>query len=265
MKGLSKKTTILEEYDFFSTKGELTEFLLLKKLSETNEPVGSWVLKTMLEVNGLEVSTATVGRILKTLDAKKYSKLVENQGRLLTAKGQTYISHLSDEVERMRLQQNLMEASKPGDFGELLDLIIARKTIECETVRLAALRATVDHIEDLYHSLEDHDHDVSCKKDPNPVACIFHEKIAEASQNRFLIATLNILIYEELKLESKISDLITREKGAEYVQHHRLIADAIRDRNADLAVRYMQEHMDAMLSAIEEQSGVVSYGSKKQT
>lgn len=244
----------ITDYHFFSTKGELTEFLLLKTMKEADNPLGSWVLKSILEENGLNVSIATVGRILKALDAKKHSRLIENQGRVLTEQGAAYIKQLNEEVERKKLQHHLMDASKPHDLNELLDLLIARKTIECETARLAALRAEPHHIEALYHSIHEHEHEVTNHHDPNPTACHFHEKVAESSQNRFLIASLNILIYEELKLEAKISDLITRERGEEYGEHHMLIADAISKGDAKLAVHHMKRHMDVLINAIQEQS-----------
>ncbi|WP_078593760.1 FCD domain-containing protein [Evansella clarkii] len=237
----------------FSTKGEITEYMLLRSLEETESPVGSWQLKMKVEESGLEVSTATIGRILKDLDGKKYSRLVENQGRVLTPEGLKYVQKITNDLERMQLQQNLMDASIPGDYKELLDLVYARKTIENETARLAALRATDEQIKNLYRSIKLHEKEVTVNNDPTPVACEFHELVAEASQNRFLIASLNILIFEELKLESKISDLITREKGEEYGQHHRLITNAINNKDPESAVLYMNEHMEAIINAIEKQ------------
>ncbi|UCZ53872.1 FCD domain-containing protein [Bacillus shivajii] len=255
-KRMNKSVSVqqIDEYHFFSTKGELTEYLLLKKMAESETPLGSWVLKAMLEENGLDVSIATVGRILKALDAKKHSKLIDNQGRILTEKGEHHVTNLTEEVERMMLHNHLMKASKPQDLAELHDLVLARKTIECETARLAAIRAEPHHLDALYQSIHQHEHDVSNKKDPNPIACDFHEKVAEASKNRFLIASLNILIYEEIKLEAKISDLVTRERGEEYGNHHQLIADAIKNKDPELAVKQMNIHMDTLIRAIEEQS-----------
>ena len=254
MKSIELRTvdiSVLQQ--IFSTKGEITEYLLLMSLSGTSGPVGSWVLKMELEEAGLEVSIATIGRILKGLDGKKYSQLIENQGRILTEEGRSYIKRIFNDVERMRLQQSLMNASIPNDYKELLDLVHARKTIESETVRLAALRATDEQIKSLYHAIEMHGEDVTGNKDPTHVACEFHDRVAQASQNRFLIAALDILLFEELKLESKIGDLITREKGAEYGQHHQLIADAIKNRDSEAAVDYMNSHMEAIITAIEAQ------------
>ncbi|UOE94020.1 FCD domain-containing protein [Alkalihalobacillus sp. LMS39] len=244
------------EREFFSNKGELAEYFLMRSLSETIEPIGSWVLQSRLEENGLQVSIATVGRMLKALDAKKYSILVENQGRLLTEEGQRVFKGLSEEIDRRKLQKSLMTASQPNDLDELLDLMIARKTIECETARLAASRASKKQIDALYHCINEHEHQVCSKKDPNLVACNFHESVAEASQNRFLIAALKILIYEEIKLESKISYLVTREKGQEYVKHHTLVADAISAGDEKKAVKYMREHMDSMILAIQKQNEI---------
>lgn len=243
-----------DEGSFFSSKNEYAEYLVLKYLIQTDEPVGSWVLKVMLGLKGIEFSTATIGRMLKEMDAKGFTKLAGAQGRAITSKGMNYAKIQSERIERERLQARLMMAAIPQSFDELIDLLDARKALECETARLAALRATPKDIEELEVSLKKHEEVVRGKIDPTDIALDFHIKVAKASYNRFLIASLDILIYEELRLESQIAQLITRERGEEYLLQHISIVDSIKQRNASEAERLMGVHIETLISAIKEQA-----------
>jgi DNA-binding FadR family transcriptional regulator len=243
----------LEEVGVFSSKSEVVEYLLLKYLAQSHHPIGSWVLKVMLELNDLEVSTATIGRILKNLDTKQYTELVDSQGRVITEKGIAYVNKLSERVEREYLQKKLIHASQPKNLDELLDLLRARKALECETARLAASRAASEDIASIEKAMLRHEDAVLNKNDPTATALDFHKKVAVASKNRFLIAALDILIYEEVKLESQFTELITRERGDEYAKQHRLIMEAIKQQRPKEASALMGIHLDTLIEAIQEQ------------
>jgi len=202
----------------------------------------------------VEVSTATIGRMLKDLDSKDYTRLMGTAGRVITPKGVEYVSEINERVKRDQLQRKLMNAAQPRNLEELLDLLQARKAIECETARLAAARADREGIALLERSLKKHEEVVRRKGDPTAIALEFHEIVAKLSQNRFLIATLDVLIYEELKLESRISKLITRERGNEYVIQHRMIVDAIKKKNEETAKNLMGVHIDTLIDAIRERA-----------
>ncbi len=243
--------------ELFSTKAEAIEYLLLDYLAQAEEPMGSWSLYEMLQFKGYQVSVATIGRVLKTFDIQGLTELVKQRGRALTTRGREYARELSERVERARLQNRLLELSQPRDLKELMDLLQARSALEHEVARLAAMRASPRHIEAIRQSLEEHQRSVSEKTDPTAAALKFHQAVAKASQNRFLATILDLLIYEESKVEARITRLITRERGSEYVAQHALIHEAIARRNTEEAERRMSEHMDALLRAIQEQSHLV--------
>ncbi|MDQ0217737.1 FCD domain-containing protein [Peribacillus cavernae] len=241
----------LEGLDLFSSRAEMSNYLILKYLLKTNEPVGSWVLKSMLEMKHITVSTATIGRTLKSLDVKGYTELVGGLGRMITAQGVRYVNELSAKVRREKLQKKMMKAAQPQNLQELLDLMSARKALECEMARLAAIRANSANINELERTVIMHEMSLDNSSDPTAPALDFHGKVAEASNIRFLIASLDILMNEELKLESRFLE-ITRERASEYALHHRLIAEAIKKGDADEAEKQMRIHMDAMIAALEE-------------
>lgn len=252
---ISETFTEEVDLDFFPTREEAVQYLLLKHLLITDEPVGSWVLKVMLELKGIQVGTATVGRYLKNLDAKCYTKLINTQGRIITSKGAAHVRKKVEDVERKHLQKKLMGAAQPKNFEELLDLLRTRKVLECESTRLAALRATPFDIKGFELSMKKHEEAVLKKVDPTSTALDFHKKVTEASGNRFLIASLDILIYEELKLESQLTDLIIRERGEEYALQHSAIVNAIKNRNETEASYLMGIHIEELIKAVDEQYG----------
>lgn len=250
----NKNEIAIPETDLFSSKEEFSQYMLLKCLAQSDEPLGSWVLKVMLELQGIELGTATIGRYLKSLDSKKYTKLVGTKGRVITSEGLAYLSHISDEIEREQLQKKLTDAAQPQNFNELIDLLRARKALECESARLAAIRATKKDLEAIEKSMEKHESFVKRKNDPTSPALDFHRKVTLASQNKFLIAALDILIFEEVKLESQITDLIVRERGEEYALQHRVIAEAIKQKDSLEAYRQMKIHIETLINDISKQS-----------
>ncbi len=242
----------MESMDMFSSNEEAIKYLLLTLMQQMNEPVGSWILKTQLEKKEIAVSTATVGRFLKSLDAQGFTELVGTQGRIITGKGIQHVNNLTKKMQREKLRKKMITAAQPQNLHELLDLYRTRRLLECETARMAAIRATSEDIRQLEVAVLGHESCLESCADPTEPALDFHGKVAEASNARFLSASLNILINEESKLESKILEM-AKNRNAEYALHHKLIAEAIKNGDPDEAEKQMRIHMDAMIAEIEEQ------------
>ncbi|WP_020614852.1 FadR/GntR family transcriptional regulator [Paenibacillus daejeonensis] len=247
------EASISEMSHFFSTRVETIEYLLLQYLLKNLEPVGSWVLKVVLDEKNVAVSTATIGRILKDTDAKGYTRLVGAQGRVITEDGISYVEEQTNRLERERLQKNLIHAAQPENLQELLDVLHARKALECETSRLAAERADHAALAALKEHLECHEQCVTERADPSRAALDFHATLAKASGNKFLIAALDILFFEQWRLESQIHELITRKRGAGYAHQHRSIVEAIMQADADEAERLMKMHMQVVIDDVNQQ------------
>jgi len=112
---------LLDIIDVFTTKSELATYLILKHLSETNVPVGSWILSDILKSRNLQVSIATIGRLLKNLDTEGYTSLAGTGGRIITPKGLEYLNMLSEKVKKRRTQTESHErVSAPKIFRSCL-------------------------------------------------------------------------------------------------------------------------------------------------
>ncbi|NLD58859.1 MAG: FCD domain-containing protein [Clostridiales bacterium] len=236
----------------FSLQSELMEYLLLKIMHSLQEPIGSLTLKIALDKWGFNVGTATIGRSLKIMDSYGYTYQVANKGRMLTDMGVQKVQHMQNLVTERNLGLKIVEASKArkDNISDLIDLMVARKTIECQAIRLAAAKAEEKDLKEINWALMQHRMIVDRKLSPAGAGLDFHIMIVRASKNRFMEAVVKLLAYEERNIEFKTLKLSTFAHAAAYVDKHREIFDALMARDADNAERLMSEHFDNMIDTL---------------
>ena len=225
-------------------------FLLVKLIGSKEGPAGSWTLKEDFEKIGIVYGSATIGRYLKMLDSRGYTVQKGNQGRLLTGEGQEWLRTMEENLERARIRKQSSEALQINQYSDLIDSMKARKAIEIETVRLAAENASEQEIRQLRKTINVYYRYIAEKKDFVDPALDFHSIIADMSHNRFMKAILEMMFFEEKKIENTITQLKTREQGNIYVIEHDDITTAIEERNPDLAAELMSKHMDGILETV---------------
>lgn len=238
----------------FSSRTKMISYLLMRFIADKDEPAGSWVLREDLLRFGIDCSTATIGRYLKELDYQEYTIPKSNQGRVLTPIGQVHLEEMEERLERTRMQEKLSKAMKVTEYSELIDLLYVRRALETEAARQAAINAGEEDLASLRRSLEEHRDTVKKNQDPTESALEFHAIVADISHNKFLCSILNMLIYEEKKIEAVMETLVTRERGKVYVKEHEQITQAICNRNAEKAAQLMNDHISELCSAVEEQA-----------
>jgi len=134
---------------------------------------------------------------------------------------------------------------------DLLEVLEFRRIIESETARLAAERATDDDLKKLSESF------VKMKNNTNIMDIFafedfnFHIIIEESAKNTFLKKVNYIIRDIYLKQMKEIVKNIGYEIGLYY---HEKILKAIYDHNSDNAAKYMKEHIQATIEAIENTS-----------
>ena len=241
----------------FPIQSELIDYLLFKLMENRKEPIGSLALKLELEKLGLNVGSATIGRSLKIMDSHGYTYQVANKGRMLTDIGIQKIQHLDIDLIEQRLSQNIIKASKAkrNNINDLIDLMIVRKNIECQAVRLAAEKATKEDIKEIEWALSQHRVIVGRKLSPSGAGLDFHIMVVRASKNRFMEAVVKLLSFEERNLEFKTMQLSTTAHATTYVDVHQKVFDAIVERDADLAEKLMREHFDDMINTLSSDLG----------
>lgn len=252
IEGTNEKKRLLQT-GVFRNQNEVIVYMLARLIREKNAPTGAWVLKEDLEKLGYECGTATVGRYLKTLDSREYTIHCGNQGRILSEYGKTWLDRMDENIDRAQMRNRTSQAMRVDKYSDLVDLIQARKAIEIEGTRLAAIHATEEEMENLKKSVLIHYRYVAEKRDPIDAALDFHSVVADMSHNRFIKTMLDMLFFEEKRIEETMETLVTRERGSIYAVEHDDITAAIIQRNPDLAAELMGKHMEEILSAVQDQ------------
>ena len=126
----------------------------------------------------------------------------------------------------------------------------ARKTIERETTRLAALNITEKEFNALkaIESKRMADHKRSrrhASDDRN-----FHHLIAKASRNEILIIFSRIL--SVLSQKTELFDYMGKKTDTPYYIGHRRILEALEQRNPGRAEKRMIEHIDTLIEDVRK-------------
>lgn len=237
----------------FKTETAVQNYIVMKILHEKGEPVGAWQLQEDLLKHGIKSSTASIGRLLRNLDYKGYTTRMSNKGRVLTTNGDAKLRGFEERIRQVRQRDNFQNSLQVNKYEELTDLLLARKAIETEAARQAALKATPEELEKLEKAVRVHKTTVDNNLDPTETALDFHAVVAEISHNKYLKTLLDMLVYEEKKIEAVFASLVTRERGHAYASEHQDIAYMIMNHEPDKAASLMEKHIQTLYDAICEQ------------
>lgn len=179
----------------------------------------------------LGVSRSTLREAYKALESTGFIKRVKRLG--------TMVNDFSDISKAAPLGTSLIMS----DIDELMEF---RVMIEAELARLAALRATPQHIRAMEESLENMKKSGSDLTDLTRYDTMFHIEIAKASGNRLLISTMENArevfqsgIYRAFQVD-------TSSNVTQALQYHTEILDAIIRRDSDAAYALMRRHVEAV-------------------
>jgi DNA-binding GntR family transcriptional regulator len=137
---------------------------------------------------------------------------------------------------------------------QLIELYQVREALEGMTCRLAATQMTDDEITELSDLLDRHEVEIEKKGGAEYIRqegdLDFHFRIAKGSKNDLLRSSLCEDHYQLMRLyRFKFSDRLGRPQRA--LTEHRLILEAIRDRDGELAELLMRRHIRNARKAIE--------------
>ena len=162
------------------------------------------------------------------------------------------------EALRRLAQQGLVELGAhrdarvaPLDAAEARDLVELRQDLDPLAAGLAAQRRTAADLAEMAQSLARLE---SLPEDPSPAQLAghrrFHAAIYKASHNAVLVVTLDGLWdktdrYRRHALRAGRSD----EEAAQRAEEHRLLVEAVSDRDAAAATELMRRHVETSLAA----------------
>jgi GntR family L-lactate dehydrogenase operon transcriptional regulator len=227
------------------------EYQLLKFIDEHGQPVGSGSVAEFLRAMGFDLSEATAGRLLRELDLRGLSVRLGYRGRVLTDEGRAHLRDLAAERRRSGFGQEFLRVLRAPEVSDLVDVLVARRAIERETARLAALHADEATIAELYEIVRQHEqghqgpeHDVR-----------FHRLIARASRNRVLSAAVDLIHQDGLL--SPVLDYIRKWARSTIASDHRQIVESLARGSAEGAERAMVAHIENVIRDVKRYGDTV--------
>jgi len=219
-------------------------FFILKAIDNSQVPVGSGYIRNSLQMQGLDISEATVGRILRQLDVKGYTEKIGFKGRKLTSIGKKRLEELERENTINHYGKELLNVIRVTGKQELLDALIARKAIESQLAKLAAMYITDEEIHEMQNIIKRQEIHV---KEGISIAdddVEFHKLISKAARNRVLDAAMD-LIRQHGQL-SPMLEYIRKEVKSTVLLDHKNIYEAIASRDHELAEKAMINHIEKL-------------------
>ncbi len=226
------------------------EYRVLRLLSQAAGPVGSGQLSRMLAASGETLSEATVGRLLRSLDDKGYTKRLGYRGRVLTAAGRKRLEQLERQTQQLHAGFKFINSLKADKLNELLEVLVARRAIERENARLAAEKITDRELAMLREIIERHkrlhrEGKIGAAEDVE-----FHRLIAKASRNRVLLAATDVIRYNG-QLSPALHFIRTQVRGT-IVEDHERILEALEAGDPAAAEQAMIQHLENVMADVKK-------------
>ncbi len=182
-------------------------------------------------------------------DLAQGSKIVESELALKYGISRGPLREAIHRLERNRLIVRIPHAGSRVvslDIKMMEDIYNARECLEGMAARLAARHMSDDEIESLHQLLEDHAESIKQTEGKayfqSEGDIDFHYRIAVASQNQWILENLNSELYQLLRMcRHRTGQIPSRPKIA--LEQHRHIADAIGQRDEELAEMLMRRHI----------------------
>ncbi|MDR1046017.1 MAG: FCD domain-containing protein [Candidatus Adiutrix sp.] len=232
---------------------ERQKYELLRILIESQDSIGASTLCQMLKCRNLNVSSATVGRILNEFDFEGLTVRLGYKGRILTDLGREQFLEYRRKMEFEEFSAKLYEAVNETDPENLINILVARRGIEREIAKLAAEQATKEDLAEIRAAYQIHFDSVKSKKhrmitSENDV--FFHRAVAKASKNIILASTYDF-IWQNGRLSPIMEYVRISVGGAIAVDHGRILA-AIEAGDPEQAQEMMTVHIDSLINDVNK-------------
>lgn len=231
------------EYDKY-----IFEILLI--LEDKVEPIGSGLLSQHLQEKGYELSEATVGRVLSSMDRQKLTQKIQFQGRVISDEGRKKLDKLRNQHQRETYGNRFIETLESRNKEDIIEILVARKAIERELARLAAINATEADILKMEEVLLEHQKYTVEQKLSEEHDIKFHKLLGLSAKNKVLTAALDLIRHDERL--SPILDYIRREEGEKLTLDHSEIVQAIKQHDPEQAEQAMVNHVQSLIEDISK-------------
>ncbi len=223
---------------------------VLEIIAGYSEPVGSGTVSNDLRRRIGEVSEATVGRVLRRLDEKGWTRKEGFRGRVLTEEGEKALGIFRAEKRRRIDTDRFLELTRAEEKEEMINILIARRAIEREIARLAAKNATEEDVQRLNEIIARNLDKLESSQTGAEEDVEFHKILAEIAGNKILEAAL-VLIRQEGQL-SPILEYIRQKVGSDVVEDHKKVLEAIARGDCEEAEKAMVDHIEGIIADVNK-------------
>lgn len=228
------------------------EVFLVEAIGEQEHPVGARVALRALADNGVDISEASVSRMLSKLDALGLSRPMGKKGRVLTPAGLEVFQSLQTQNRR---DDNFDRALELRTTTEILDWLRARRVIEGEAAYLAAERATDGALAELGESVTAHERAADVGDlGYRTVGMHFHVLIARTAQSPIFEALIESLTSTKIETIESALDFITASRGTigDSAADHRHLYNAISAHDPEKARHLMHAHLARLEKEVKQ-------------
>lgn len=232
------------------TAKEMAEYECLNLLTNAQDPIGAVTLSLLLKKKELDVSGATVGRMLSEFDHEGLTTKHGFQGRILTGTGLKRLAELKSKRRLAEVSARFYNSVDAESKDNLIDVLVARRGIERETARLAATLATEADLETLRKVYNTQIKDATDGIVSADSDVLFHQALAKASKNKVLAAAYDFT-WQNGRF-SPVMEYIRSAVGGIIAVDHGKILDALLKRDPDEADKCMAAHIDSLINDVQK-------------
>jgi len=226
------------------SRRERKKFHVLEIIQNSPMPVGASHVSSELAKLGINISEATAGRFLVELDKEGLTQKNGFKGRVLTELGKNQLKQMQMQHDRMEYGEQFFEILDGKTEKELVDVLIARRAIERELARLAAINLTPE-IEREMKDIINNQKFLAANYSTAQQDALFHGLIAKAAGNKILETMLNI-IRQDVELAPAL-EYIRKQVNSSIVVDHIKIMEAIIKKDPDAAEKAMINHIENLI------------------
>jgi len=221
---------------------------VLSMIRDSEEPLGSWSLVDMFEEQGINLSPATIGRILNHLEKQGYLEKKSYKGRVITRKGEQAMQQALKSRQFDKYTKKLEDLLNSRVLHHFLMVLEARRAIEKEIVRLAAKNITADQIKKMEEIEKQREEDYAQDKIYAQPDIRFHQILAEASGNDVLMVLEQLTSF--LGQQSDLFDYMRAKLKKPYFISHQNIIASLKHQDPEKAERCIVEHINKLIKDV---------------
>lgn len=225
------------------------DYSILKLLEKHQKPSGASLIKRELKNLKINISEATIGRILFNLDNIGLTFKDGYRGRVITDKGKLYLNNLQRKKDRREKGELFLNVLDIQEIDRLLEALEARKVIESQMAKFAAAKSNIQTEKDFKVIIESHERVVKNLTEYE-YNVPFHKYIATLAGNKVLELMLQ-MVMDDTRFTPALKK-VEKNLGMKTIEEHKNIAKAIIEKNTEAAEKAMADHIETLIVKIKE-------------